>query len=163
MKTVLSLCLIALLFVSCSKKDADETPITDKKVKVEIDLTGDYQDYQLLYSVTTLTTSKGDFVIPEITTPKNMAWTQVIAQANAYNLIIEPSSSKLIVESKSNAGHFAYTLSATQVHNTSAVAQVPITAVVKVYADDKLIETSTYTAKSNGQITEPLSKTIKIN
>jgi len=164
MKNVLSLCLIALLFVSCSKKSDDEiTPVADKKVKVEVDLSGNYQNYQLLFAVTTLTTSTGGFVVPEITTPANTAWTQIIAQGNAYNYIGEPTSSKLVIESKTVAGNLAFTLSATQVHNTDDNAQIPVTAVVKVYADGKLLETFNYTAQPVGQVTDPLVKSIKIN
>jgi len=164
MKSVLSLCLIALLFFSCSKKsDIDIPPVADKKVKVEVDFLGDYQNYQLLFAVTTLTTSTGSFVVPEITTPTNTAWTQIIAQGNAYNYIGEPTSSKLVIESKTIAGNLAFTLSATQVHNTDDSAQIPVTAVVKVYAAGMLLETFNYTAKPVGQVTDPLVKSIKIN
>ncbi|MET3114639.1 hypothetical protein AAKU52_002374 [Pedobacter sp. CG_S7] len=164
MKNVLSLCLIALLFVSCSKKSEDGiSPATDKKVRVEVDLSGNYQNYQLLFAVTTLTTSTGGFVAPEITTPANTSWTQIIAEGNAYNYIGEPKNSKLIIESKTVAGNLAFTLLATQVNNTDDTAQIPITAVVKVFADGTLLDTFNYTAKPVGQVTDPLVKSIKIN
>jgi len=164
MKNVLYLCLIALLFVSCSKKSEDEiSPTTDKKVRVEVDLSGNYQNYQLLFAVTTLTTSTGGFVVPEITTPANTAWTQIIAQGNAYNYIGEPTSSKLVIDSKTVAGNLAFTFSATQVNNIDDTAQIQITAVIKVFADGKLLDTFNYTAKPVGQVTDPLVKSIKIN
>ena len=158
MKNVLSLCLIALLFVSCSKKSDDEiTPVADKKVKIEIDLSGNYQNFQLLFALTTLTTSNGAFVVPEFTIPANTAWTQVIAQANAYNYVEIPTSSKMVIESKAVAGKVSFTLSAAQVDNGDDTTQIPLKAVVKVYGDGKLIQTYTHQAVPVGQVVSPLT------
>lgn len=160
MKNLLSLCLIALLFLSCSKKNDDEiNPISDKKVKIEVDLSGNYQTHQLLIAVTALTTSTGSFVVPEFTTPTNTAWTQVIEQANAYNYIAEPTSPKFVVESKTAAGILAFTISAAQINSNDDTT--PLKADVKVYADGKLINSYTYQSLPVGQVAQPL--TVELN
>jgi hypothetical protein len=164
MKKLLSLCVLALMFVSCSKDNEPEVQTkSEKKVKVEVEFSGNYQNYQLLFTVNSLTKGEGAFVEPLITTPANTQWTQVIAQGNAYNYIADLTSNKLIVESKEAVNRLGFLLSATQTKNTDDAAQTPITALIKVYADNKLIETYTYKALPVGQVTEPVSQNLDIS
>jgi len=164
MKKLLSLCVLALMFVSCSKDNEPEVQTkSEKKVKVEVEFSGNYQNYQLLFTVNSLTKGEGAFVEPLITTPANTQWTQVIAQGNAYNYIADLTSNKLIVESKEAVNRLGFLLSATQTKNTDDAAQTPITALIKVYADNKLIETYAYKALPVGQVTEPVSQNLDIS
>lgn len=164
MKTLLSLCIIAVLFISCSNKNGDTVkPATEKKVRIEIEFSGDYQNYQLLFTINSLTKGQGTFVEPLITTPTNTQWTQVVAQGNSYSYIAEVGNPKLIVESKEAVNHVGFLLSATQVKNTEDTTQTPIKAIVKVYADDKIIKTYNYNALPVGQVTQPLSQTLDIS
>lgn len=164
MKKLLSLCLLALMFVSCSKdNDPDVQTKLEKKVRVDVEFSGSYQNYQLLFTVNSLTKGEGTFVEPLITTPANTQWTQVISEGNAYNYISDLTSNKLVVESKEAVNRSSFLLSATQTKNTDDATQTPISALIKVYADDKLIETYTYKALPVGQVTEPVSKTLDIS
>jgi len=164
MKKLLSLCVLALMFISCSKdNDTDVQIKSEKKVKVEVEFSGNYQNYQLLFTINSLTKGEGAFVEPIIRTPANTQWTQVIAQGNAYNYIADLTSNKLVVESKEAVNRLGFLLSATQTKNTDDAAQAPITALIKVYADNKLIETYTYRALPVGQVTEPVSKNLDIS
>lgn len=164
MKKLLSLCVLALMFVSCSKdNDPDVKTNSEKKVRVEVEFSGNYQNYQLLFTINSLTKGEGAFVEPMISTPANTQWTQVIEQGNAYNYIADLTSNKLIVESKEAVNRLGFLLSATQTKNTDDTAQTPIIALIKVYADNKLIETYTYKALPVGQVTEPVSKNLDIS
>jgi hypothetical protein len=164
MKKLLSIFLVALAFASCSKKEDDETQRrSEKKVRIEVEFSGDYQNYQLLFTINSLTKGKGEFVEPVITTPASAQWTQVISQGNAYNYITDLTNSKLVVQSKEAVNKLGFLLSATQTKNTDAVNQTPISAVIKVFADDKVIETYNYTALPVGQVTEPVSKNLDIS
>lgn len=114
MKKLLSLCLLALMFVSCSKdNDTDVQTKSEKKVRIEVEFSGSYQNYQLLFTVNSLTKGEGKFVEPLITTPTNTQWTQVISQGNAYNYIADLTSNKLVVESKEAVNRLGFLLSAT--------------------------------------------------
>jgi len=164
MKKLLSLCALALMFVSCSKdNDPDIKTNSTKKVKVEVEFSGNYQNYQLLFTINSLTKGEGAFVEPIISTPENTQWTQIIEQGNAYNYIADLTSNKLVVESKEAVNRLGFLLSATQTKNTEDATQTPISAIIKVYAYNKLIETYTYKALPVGQVTEPVSKNLDIS
>ncbi|WP_244889574.1 hypothetical protein [Pedobacter antarcticus] len=164
MKKLLSLCMLALMFVSCSKdNDPDIQTKSEKKVRVEVEFSGSYQNYQLLFTINSLTKGKGTFVEPMINIPTNTQWTQVISQGNAYNYIADLTSSKFVVESKEAVNRLGFLLSATQTKNTDDAAQTPISASIKVYAENKLIETYNYKALPVGQVTEPVSQNLDIS
>lgn len=164
MKKLLSLCVLALMFVSCSKEnDPDVKTNSTKKVRVEVEFSGNYQNYQLLFTINSLTKGEGAFVEPIISTPANTQWTQIIEQGNAYNYVADLTNNKLVVESKEAVNRLGFLLSATQTKNTDDMTQTPISAVIKVYADNKLIETYTYKALPVGQVTEPVSKNLDIS
>lgn len=164
MKKLLSLCILALMFVSCSKdNEPDVQTKSEKKVRVDVEFSGNYQNYQLLFTINSLTKGEGAFVEPIISNPANTQWTQVIVQGNAYNYIADLTSNKLVVDSKEAVNRLGFLLSATQTKNTDDAAQTPITALIKVYADNKLIETYTYKALPVGQVTEPVSKNLDIS
>ncbi|SDH53190.1 hypothetical protein SAMN05421827_12821 [Pedobacter terrae] len=164
MKKLLSLCVIALMFVSCSKdNDPDVKTNSTKKVRVEVEFSGNYQNYQLLFTINSLTKGEGAFVEPIISTPANTQWTQIIEQGNAYNYVADLTNNKLVVESKEAVNRLGFLLSATQTKNTDDTTQTPISAVIKVYADNKLIKTYTYKALPVGQVTEPVSKNLDIS
>lgn len=164
MKNLLSLCLMALLFTACSKdKQNDIKTPSEKKVRVEVTFAGNYQNYQLLFAVNSLTKGSGDFVEPIITTPANTQWTQVVSQGNAYNYIGDLTTPNFVVESKDAVNRLGFTLSATQTRNTDDTNQAPLSATIKVYADNKVIETYTYNSLPAGQVTQPLSKNLDIS
>ncbi len=168
MKKLLMLCIAAVTLVSCKKDDnaiPDAVPTainTDKKVKMEVSFTGDYHNYQLLFSITSIYKGKNIFAQPIISTPQNAQWSQVITQGNAYNYAADLTSNKLVVESKEAISSIGFLLSPTQVRNTDDITAKPIVAVVKVYANDKEIETYTYVGKPAGEVTEPLAKSLSI-
>ncbi len=160
MKKLLILCIAAILLTSCKKNEVTPDIVsavknTDKKVKIEVDFAGDYQNYQLLFS-TSLSKVKGDFVQPQINTPQNLQWTQIITQGNTYNYIEDLTSNKFVVESKEAIGSISFLLSPTQIRNTDDVTAKPIVAFVKVYANGNVIETYTLTGKPVKELTTPL-------
>ena len=164
MKKLIYLCFIAMLSISCGKKSDNQiNPVSDKKVRIEIGLTGDYSNYMLALSVSSLLTSSDTFVAPVITSPTGTAWTQAITAANTFNYIEEPVAAQLVIESKDPVRTVSFLLSATQTENMDDKAQIPLSATIKVYANDKLIETDNYTAKPGGEFVERLTRTIKIN
>lgn len=168
MKKLLMLCIATTVSVSCKKTDnaiPDATPVvtnTDKKVKIEVGFTGDYQNYQLLFGVTSLYKEKNVFAQPTISIPQNAQWTQIITQGNAYNYISNLTSNQFVIESKEPVNSISFLLSATQARNTDDVNAKPIVAIVKVYANEKVVETYTYKAGPVSEVTEPLSRSLNI-
>jgi hypothetical protein len=163
MKKLLSLCVLAFMFVSCSN-DNHHTPQTtpEKKVRVEVDFSGSYQNYQMLFGINSLTKDEGKFVEPLISTPANIKWTkEKIAQGNAYSYNANLTSNKFVVESKEAVNRIGFVLSAIQNKNADDATQTPISALIKVYANNKLIETYNYKPLPGGQ-TGPISQDLDI-
>lgn len=162
------LCIAATVSVSCKKTDnatPDATSVvtnTDKKVKIEVGFTGDYKNYQLLFGVTSLYKGKNVFAQPTISMPQNAQWTQIITQGNAYNYIADLTLDQFVIESTEPVNSISFLFSPTQVRNTDDVNAKPIVATVKVYANEKVIETYTYKARPVGEVTEPLSRSLNI-
>ncbi|MBB6131514.1 hypothetical protein [Mucilaginibacter lappiensis] len=164
MKKFAYLSFIAMLSLSCGEKSDDQiNPVSDKIVRIEIGLTGDYSNYMLAFSISSLFTSSDAFVAPVITCPAGTNWTQAITAANTFNYIEEPVAAKLVIKTKDPVRTVSFLLSATQTENMDDKAQVPLSATIQVYANDKLIETDNYTAKPGGEYVERLTRTIKIN
>ena len=165
MKKLLSLYVLALMFISCSNdNDRDVQTTSEKKVRVEVEFSGSYQNYQLLFAINSLTKDEGTFVEPLISTPANTKWTkEKMSQGNTYNYIADLTSNKFIVESKEAVNRLGFLLLATQNKNTDDATQTPISALIKVYADNKLIETYNYKPLPVGRVAVPISQDLDIS
>jgi hypothetical protein len=72
------------------------------------------------------------------------------------------TSNQFVIESKEAVGSIDFLLSPSQARNTDDVNAKPIVAIVKVYANEKLVETYTYKAGPVSEVTEPLSRSLNI-
>lgn len=165
MKKLLSLYVLALMFISCSNdNDRDVQTTSEKKVRVEVEFSGSYQNYQLLFAINSLTKDEGTFVEPLISTPADTQWTkEKMSQGNAYNYIADLTSNKFVVESKEAVNRLGFLLKATQNKNIEDVTQTPISALIKVYADNKLIETYNFKPLPVGRVAGPFSQDLDIS
>lgn len=164
MKKLLGLYVLALMFISCSNDHyRDVQTKSEKKVRVEVEFSGSYQNYRLLFAINSLTKDEGTFVQPLISTPAHTQWTkEKISQGNAYNYIADLTSNKFVVESKEAVNRLGFLVSATQNKNTEDATQTPISALIKVYANNKLIETYHYKPLRVG-LTGPISQDLDIS
>jgi hypothetical protein len=165
MNKLLSIFVLALMLISCSNNNkSDGQTQSEKKVRVEVEFSGSYRNYQLFFAINSLTKDEGTFVEPFISTPANTQWTkEKMAQGNAYNYIANLTSNKFVVESKEAVNRLGFLMLATQNKNTDDATQTPIFALVKVYADNKLIETYNYKPLPVGQVTAPISQDFNIS
>jgi hypothetical protein len=153
------------MFISCSNnKQSDGETQSEKNVKIEVEFSGSYRNYQLFFAINSLTKDEGTFVEPLISTPANTPWTkEKLSQGNTYNYIADLTSNKFVVESKEAVSKLGFLMLATQNKNTDDATQVPLFALVKVYADNKLIETYNYKPLPAGQVTAPISQNFDIS
>jgi hypothetical protein len=163
MKKLFSLLVLALIFISCSNNPGSQTQ-AEKKVRVEAEFSGSYQNYQLFFAINELTKGEGTFVEPLISTPANTQWTkEKMSQGNTYNYIANLTSNKFVVKSKEAVNRLGFLLLATQNKNINDAKQIPISALIKVYADNELIETYNYKPLPVGQVTAPISQDLDIS
>ncbi len=169
MKKLSILLIASILLVSCKKKN--ELPYSGeegnnlgkaKKVKIEVDFGGDYKNYTLKFSTTGLQNDQTGFVKPSITTPQNVQWTEENSHTKVHTYEANSIPNKLVVESKEPINHIGFLLSPSLADHINDESAKPITAILKVYADGKLIESYDYLAKPNEGSAPLLWKTLNI-
>lgn len=160
MKKIFSLGLLALFFLSCSKTTAPTPQDVAKKIRVEVNFTGDMQFYQLAFSINSFSKGKGTFVTPIITTPANTSWTKVIAQSNNYMYIGPITAPSFAVAGSEPGNQIAFSLSSFQVSKMDS-SITPLKGTINVFADGKVVQTYTYQT-TVGQVTPPMSESIDL-
>ncbi|MEX0884370.1 MAG: hypothetical protein WDZ72_12940 [Cyclobacteriaceae bacterium] len=98
LKTILYFACILGVF-SCSN-DPEEEPLVEKTARIEIEMEGSVDQYLVNFGIHNLYKGQSGFVRPVIVQPDELEWTQVIEQANTFNLSTYGSFSRLIVESE---------------------------------------------------------------
>jgi hypothetical protein len=99
MKNLPILLIIGILVFSCSKSP-EEPPLVEKKARIEIDFEGSLDQYLVNFGIHSLYKGQSGFVSAAIVQPGELEWTQVIDQANTFNLSTPAAFSQLIVESE---------------------------------------------------------------
>ncbi len=87
-------------------------PLVEKTARVEIEFEGSLDQYLVNFGIHSLSKGVSGFVNASIVQPGELEWTQVIAQANTFNLSTPLSFSKLIVESGEPVHTFGFIFNA---------------------------------------------------
>ncbi|WP_234364035.1 hypothetical protein [Lunatibacter salilacus] len=122
---------------------------------------GSLDEYLVIFGIHSLFKGETGFVSAEVVQPTDIEWTQVLPQANTYNLSTLGSFPKLVVESTEPVHTFGF------IFNVVHTGDIPdgdfedLTATVKVYGDNSEVQTFQYTARPVGEATYPLSETIR--
>jgi hypothetical protein len=155
----LSLLLVAFLAFACSKEDEDPSPV-EKDVTIEITMDGDYADYLVTFTVHSMLGGTSTFVAPVLDQPSDLDWTQVVAEGNTYALSFEPDSPKILTTSSAPIHSLGFVLNAIQMGGDTDDSSEPLSATVRVLADDEIYQTYSYTASASGETSVPLAEEI---
>ena len=90
---------LSLLMICCGERN-DEPPLVEKSARIEIDFGGSVDQYMITFGVHTLMRGANGFVTPIIKQPAGAEWSQIIPQANSYNLTVPITFQKLTVETQ---------------------------------------------------------------
>lgn len=152
------LAILSLAFLySC--KDDDPTPSIEKVVKIEIEFSGSYENYLTTFSMLNLFSGVSDQVSASLISP-NVPWTQEISAANTYSYTVKPDFSTLIAQSDGAVKSSTFVFQATHDGSTPTTDFMPLTATIKVYGDNSLVKTFSYSGPNPGTIAQSLTETV---
>lgn len=148
------------LTISCNN-EPDEAPLVEKTARIEIAFEGSVEQYLVNFGVHSLYQGQSDFVNASIIQPGHLEWTQVIDEANTFNLSTSATFSELIVESEEPVHTFGFNFSVVHTGDVPDEDFEELSATIKVFGDNAEIQTFQYTAKPVGEVSEALSEVVK--
>lgn len=162
MKNLQCFFILAFLVISAScSEDADEQPLVEKKARIEVDFEGSLDQYMINFGIHSLYKGESGLVKPIIQQPTQTQWTQVVEQGNTYNLSTPLTFQKLIVESEEPVHTLGF------IFNTINTGGIPddnfqdLRVTIKVFGDNTEVQTYQYTDRPAGEVSEPLSETVR--
>ncbi len=160
MKRLPLVLILGILIFSCSD-DPEEQPRVEKSVRVEIDFEGSLDQYLINFGVHSLYKGESGFVSATIVQPGDMEWTQVITQANTFNLSTPLDFSKLIVDSEEPVHTFGFIFNAVHTGEIPDEDFVDLSATIRVLGDNAEVQTYQYIARPVGEAPEALSEVVR--
>lgn len=148
------------LAFSCSN-DPDEEPLVEKTARVEIEFEGSLDQYLVNFGIYTLYKGQSGFVRPVIVQPEELEWTQVIEPTNTFNLSTYGSFSQLIVESEEPVHTLGFVFNVVHSGDIPDEDFEDLSATIRVFGDNAKVQTFQYTARPVGEVSEPLSETVR--
>ncbi|WP_291373176.1 hypothetical protein [Cyclobacterium sp.] len=148
------------LAFSCSNAP-DEEPLIEKTARIEIEFEGSLDQYLVNFGVHSLYTGQSGFVSATIVQPGELEWTQVIEQANTFNISTPLTFSELIVKSAAPVHTFSFIFNV--VHNGDIPDEdfEDLSATIRVFGNNAEVQTYQYKARPVGEVSEPLSETVE--
>lgn len=151
---------LSVAILSCSE-DADEQPLNEKRARIEVEFEGSLDQYMINFGIHSLNKGLNGFVTPIIQQPTDVEWTQVVEQANTYNLSMPLIFPKLIVGSKEPVHTIGFIFNAIHTGGIPDENFQELKATIKVFGDDEEVKSYEYTARPVGEVSMPLSETIR--
>lgn len=155
------LCYAGIFLTFSCSNDPDEEPLVEKTARIEIEFEGSLDQYLVNFGVHSLYTGQSGFVSATIVQPSELEWTQIIDQANTFNLSTPLTFSELIVESEEPVHTFGF------IFNVVHTGDIPdddfedLSATIRVFGNNAEVQTYQYTARPVGEVSEPLSETVR--
>lgn len=153
--------ILMSLVLACSSED-EEPKLVEKDVTIEIEMSGDYSDYLVTFTVHSMLSGTSKFVTPKLEEPNELDWTQVVEQGNTYTLTLEPESSSILVKSSAPIHSLGFVFNAVHLGGETDDSFQPLSAEVKVYANGSVFKEFSYEALAPGETSVPLSEEISI-
>lgn len=153
------LAFIAFSF-SCSE-DAEEQPLIEKKARIEVDFEGSLDQYMINFGIHSLYKGENGLVKPIIQHPAEAEWTQVVEQGNTYNLSTPLTFQKLIVESEEPVHTVGFIFNAIHTGGIPDDNFEDLRATIRVFGNNTEVQTYQYTARPVGEVSDPLSETVR--
>ncbi|ERM83033.1 hypothetical protein P872_06050 [Rhodonellum psychrophilum GCM71 = DSM 17998] len=162
MKNLTPLFVLAftLLLFSCGE-DADEPTLVEKDVRIEIDFEGSADKYLITFGIHTLNRGINGFVTPIITQPANLQWTQIIPQANGYNLTSDGSIGNLIVTSDQPAHTVGFIFNATYKGGIPDTNFQVLKASIRLFGNNTEVKRYNFQARPIGEVSVPISEVVR--
>jgi hypothetical protein len=152
--------LFAILacFSSCDDGNSDDEPIGKAvDIRYEFEFDGDFELYTILLIFTDFTMDN-DIADLQITVPSALQWTLTNDYGTSYTGPI--LANKLVVVSNEKIRQSSFTFSALLSNVEQEPGFDPLTAQIKVFADDKLVESYDYMWISDEDISNGVGGTI---
>jgi len=146
--------------LSCSE-DSDEQPLNEKSARIEVEIEGSLAQYMVNFGIHSLYKGSNGFVTPLIQQPADVEWTQVVEQANTYNLSTPLIFPKLIVGSEEPVHTLGFIFNAIHTGGIPDEDFHDLRATITVFGDDEEAETYQYIAWPVGEVSEALSVTVR--
>src|SRR5690606_14112886 len=147
--------------ISCSE-DADEQPLNEKRARIEVEFEGSLDQYMINFGIHSLYKGENGFVTPIIQQPADVEWTQVVEQANTYNLSMPLIFPKLIVESEEPVHTLGFIFNAIHTGGIPDGDFQALKATIKVFANNDEVKSYQYVATPIGEVSIPLSETVRL-
>tara|TARA_R110000744_G_scaffold224935_1_gene343411 strand:+ start:1044 stop:1463 length:420 start_codon:yes stop_codon:yes gene_type:complete len=129
--------------------------------RIEIVLEGSVEQYLINFGVHSLYQGQSGFVSAIIIQPNDLEWTQVIDEANTFNLSTSATFSELIVESEEPVHTLGFNFNVVHTGDIPAEDFEDVSATIKVYGDNTEVQTFQYTARPVGEVSEVLSEVVR--
>lgn len=151
---------LSVAILSCSE-DADEQPLNEKRARIEVEFEGSLDQYMINFGIHSLYKGANGFVTPIIQQPADVEWTQVVEQANTYNLSTPLIFPKLIAGSEEPVHTIGFIFNAIHTGGIPDEDFQDLRATIKVFGDGEEIKSYEYRARPVGEVSEPLSETVR--
>lgn len=151
---------LSVAILSCSE-DADEQPLNEKRARIEVEFEGSLDQYMINFGIHSLNKGLNGFVTPIIQQPADVEWTQIVEQANTYNLSTPLIFPKLIVGSEEPVHTIGFIFNAIHTRGIPDENFQELKATIRVFGDNTEIQTYQYSARPVGEVSEPLSETVR--
>lgn len=162
MRRLKTLFFYAFIFLAIScNNEPDEGPLLEKTARIEIAFEGSVEQYLINFGVHSLYQGQSGFVNATIIQPGNLEWTQVIDEANTFNLSTSATFSELIVESEEPVHTLGFNFNVVHTGDIPAEDFEDVSATIKVYGDNTEVQTFQYTARPVGEVSEVLSEVVR--
>lgn len=158
-RKILSTLLLSFFIVLFSCSEDEPAPTVQKIAKIEVELAGSFENYLTSFSMLNLIRGLNEQIGASIISP-DIEWTQVITQANTYSITVEPTFDLLVAQSDLEVKTVTFLFQATHNGSTPSDDFEPLRATIKVYGDNSLVETFTYTAAGPGGVSQSLTETV---
>ncbi|WP_439484520.1 hypothetical protein [Cyclobacterium plantarum] len=145
---------------SCSN-DPDEEPLVEKTARIEIEFEGSLDQYLVNFGLHSLYTGQSGFVSATIVQPGDLEWTQVIDQANTFNISTPLTFSQLIVESDEPVHTFGFIFNVVHTGDIPDEDFEDLNATIRVFGNNAEVQTYKYVARPVGEVSAPLSETVR--
>ena len=119
------------------------------------------EQYLINFGVHSLYQGQSGFVSATIIQPGNLEWTQVIDEANTFNLSTSTTLTELVIESEEPVHTFGFNFNVVHTGDIPDEDFEDLSATIKVYGDNAEVQTFQYTARPLGEVSEALSETVR--
>ena len=113
------------------------------------------------FGIHSLYKRENTFVTPIIQPTADVEWTQVVEQANTYNLSMPLMFPKLIVGSEEPVHTLGFIFNAIHTGGIPDEDFLDLRATITVFGDGEEVATYQYIARPVGEVSEALSETVR--